>query len=229
MTQTTWLISFLIIALVQTETLADALLPSESSYSAFWTQAKNNNGPVPPLEETAPSVIELPAATNSKWLEMTRRHSRQNLLLGKWRSIQAEINQFQVAHLDADISAVKFAHQLILRPKYLSDMDIYGLDDYWARPEEFFEYGGDCEDAAIAAYFLLKKLGWPTANLWIVISQDFIRNRTHAYLAVNANGDWYAIDQSQKTVRFLVSEIQEYGPLYVINEARMVIPRRYEF
>jgi predicted transglutaminase-like cysteine proteinase len=44
--------------------------------------------------------------------------------------------------------------------KYDSDMDIYGMGDYWATLYEFVgKDRGDCEDYTIAKYYILKALG----------------------------------------------------------------------
>ena len=51
---------------------------------------------------------------------------------------------------------------------YLNDIDIYGVTDYWATPFEFLAHGeGDCEDYAIAKYFLLKYLGIEANKMFI--------------------------------------------------------------
>lgn len=44
--------------------------------------------------------------------------------------------------------------------KYRSDMELYGVSDYWATLYEFMgKDGGDCEDYVIAKYYILKELG----------------------------------------------------------------------
>lgn len=49
---------------------------------------------------------------------------------------------------------------------FVDDIDLWGMDDYWASPLETFGKGaGDCEDFSIAKYTLLKKLGVPQEKL----------------------------------------------------------------
>ena len=44
--------------------------------------------------------------------------------------------------------------------KYKSDKQVYGISDYWATLYEFVgKNKGDCEDYAIAKYYILKELG----------------------------------------------------------------------
>lgn len=51
--------------------------------------------------------------------------------------------------------------------QFVDDIELWGMDDYWATPLETLGRGaGDCEDFSIAKYMLLKKLG---------ISQDKLR------------------------------------------------------
>ncbi len=44
--------------------------------------------------------------------------------------------------------------------QYVDDIDLWGMEDYWATPIEMIEKGaGDCEDFAIAKYFTLRLMG----------------------------------------------------------------------
>lgn len=44
--------------------------------------------------------------------------------------------------------------------KFVDDIELWGLQDYWATPIEFLGVrGGDCEDFSIAKYFTLLELG----------------------------------------------------------------------
>lgn len=56
-----------------------------------------------------------------------------------------------------------FTNQHVL---FVDDINLWGVDDYWASPLETFGKGaGDCEDFSIAKYTLLKKLGVPQEKL----------------------------------------------------------------
>lgn len=51
---------------------------------------------------------------------------------------------------------------------FMSDMDNYGVADYWATPYECLGRGaGDCEDYSIAKYFTLLEIGVPDEKLRI--------------------------------------------------------------
>lgn len=52
---------------------------------------------------------------------------------------------------------------------FAEDIDVWGVDDYWASPLEALAQGrGDCEDYVIAKYFTLLTLGMPVARLRLV-------------------------------------------------------------
>ena len=49
---------------------------------------------------------------------------------------------------------------------FVSDMEHWGKEDYWATPIEMLATsGGDCEDFAISKYFTLLQLGVPITLL----------------------------------------------------------------
>lgn len=75
--------------------------------------------------------------------------------------------------------------------KWIPDAVHWGAEDYWATPaESVASAGGDCEDYAIAKYYLLKELGVPLERLRIT----YVRARTlngqpHMVLAYYAQPD----------------------------------------
>ena len=80
------------------------------------------------------------------------------------------------------------------RMPYIEDIDNYGLRDYWADTATFFKNGSDCEDFAIAKFKLLEKLDFHPARMRIVLLLDEQRNRQHAVLTVNSNGQAWMLD-----------------------------------
>ena len=85
-----------------------------------------------------------------------------------------------------------------------TDMDVWGVMDYWETPVEFFQKSGDCEDFAIAKYFALRDLGFPASQMRIVVLKDTLRNLDHAVTAVYLDGD--AVDTRQSEQRGLVAQ-----------------------
>ncbi len=55
------------------------------------------------------------------------------------------------------------------RIRFRDDIEVWGVEDYWASPLELLQKGeGDCEDYAIAKYFSLLVMGMPSSRLRIV-------------------------------------------------------------
>ncbi len=96
------------------------------------------------------------------------------------------------------------------------DRDNYGVDDYWATPAEFFRRGGDCEDYAIAKYAILERLGWPPAQMWIVVLRETVISPVHAVLMVRHDGRLWTLDNLGDSV-FEHGRIDYYRPAYSLN------------
>ena len=52
---------------------------------------------------------------------------------------------------------------------------------------EFLKSGGDCEDFAMAKYFVLREFGVPAENMRIVVGKERMRSDHHAMLAVRVD------------------------------------------
>ncbi len=112
---------------------------------------------------------------------------------------------------------LNWVNRFFNRWPYRLDMEIYGVSDYWATPEEFMRYSGDCEDYSIAKYFALRQLGYPLEQLRIVVLHDSIRNIGHAVLAVYREDDAYILDNMSNQV-LSHRRYQHYSPYYSLNE-----------
>lgn len=78
------------------------------------------------------------------------------------------------------------------KSSWRSDLDVWRVEDYWASPKEFLEKRkGDCEDFAIAKYFLLLDIGVKPELLRLVHVQ--IRGEAHMVLAYGEE-DPYILD-----------------------------------
>lgn len=66
---------------------------------------------------------------------------------------------------------------------FVSDMDHWGVEDYWATPVEMLATnGGDCEDFSIAKYFTLVEMGVPLSRLKITYVKALSLNQAHMVL-----------------------------------------------
>ena len=68
--------------------------------------------------------------------------------------------------------------------RFIDDIKLWGLKNYWATPVEFIgASGGDCEDFSIAKYFTLLELGVPEAKMRIPMVKATTLNQYHMVLA----------------------------------------------
>jgi predicted transglutaminase-like cysteine proteinase len=100
---------------------------------------------------------------------------------------------------------------------YKTDLENWGVEDYWATPREFVEHSGDCEDYAISKYYGLRDLGVPAELMRIVAVKDVIRNLGHAILVVLVKDDAYVLD-NLTNLTFSHKRLTHYRPQYSVNE-----------
>jgi len=77
------------------------------------------------------------------------------------------------------------------RVRGVEDRDLWRMEDYWATPAETIGIAsGDCEDYALAKYYLLKELGVPQDRLRITYVRILRRGgQAHMVLAYYATPD----------------------------------------
>lgn len=70
------------------------------------------------------------------------------------------------------------------RIRFVNDIDLWGVNDYWATPfETLCRNAGDCEDFAIAKFFTLKAIGMPEEKLNIMYVKALQYGIAHMVLA----------------------------------------------
>lgn len=101
-----------------------------------------------------------------------------------------------------------------------TDQENYGVEEYWACPEEFLEKGGDCEDFAIAKYLALRYFGWPEQDLWILLVRESKTGKHHAVLAARTGEKTFILDNLSRPVYLLIPDkqyLRTVTPLYAVN------------
>ncbi len=113
---------------------------------------------------------------------------------------------------------VKTVDRLVNRLiRYQVDVATFGVDDYWATPEETAARGvGDCEDFVIVKFGMLLALGVPADSMRVLVVKDLVRNIGHALLSVEIQGETYILDSNTDAVR-LEAETDGFQPLYSIG------------
>lgn len=111
------------------------------------------------------------------------------------------------------------------RVPFREDIVHWRVEDYWATPAETIaSNGGDCEDYAIAKYFLLKELGVPLARLRMVYVRAGKSAQAHMVLAYYARPDAepLILDNLDDRVR-TASSRTDLVPVYSFNEEDVVL------
>lgn len=130
---------------------------------------------------------------------------------GTWKDIKAKLSRM------SPLEQAKAVNMLINKWPYRTDMDVWGVMDYWETPVEFFQKSGDCEDFAIAKYFALRDLGFPASRMRIVVLKDTLRNLEHAVLVVYLDGDAWVLDNLSNAV-LSHKRLSHYRPQFSVNE-----------
>jgi predicted transglutaminase-like cysteine proteinase len=137
----------------------------------------------------------------------------------------------------ADAGArLRSIHQFVNRQPYREDLDQFDEEDRWQTPLTFAMRGGDCEDFAIAKYFLLRLLGVPAADLRVTVLTGRDRSEVHAVLLARLSGEWLVLDNRLEEPRPLQGYegwILQYGVSeaggFRYGPAQQVTPRPLQF
>jgi predicted transglutaminase-like cysteine proteinase len=112
------------------------------------------------------------------------------------------------------------------RIRFVDDARLYRVSDQWATAAESLSSGqGDCEDYAIAKLQMLRALGVPTDDLYLVIARDLVRRQDHALLAMRAGGQMWILDSGGDTV-LRAEQVSDYLPLISYSGSRSWIHGR---
>lgn len=82
-----------------------------------------------------------------------------------------------------ELEKLKQVNDFFNRTPYGSDIDVWGISDYWATRIEFIgKDKGDCEDYVIAKYFTLKELGVAPSKMYMTYAKSVRYNAAHMVL-----------------------------------------------
>jgi len=89
--------------------------------------------------------------------------------------------------------------------------------DSWASASESFKRGaGDCEDYAIAKMQVLRSVGVPASDLFLVIGRDLAAGSDHAMLIVRSGGSYWVLDNFINEVH-ADSDYSEFRPVITLS------------
>jgi predicted transglutaminase-like cysteine proteinase len=113
---------------------------------------------------------------------------------------------------------LRTVHELVNKQPYREDIEQFERDDLWQTPLDFARRGGDCEDFAIAKYFVLRLLGFPAADLRIAVLTGVETNEVHAVLLARLAGEWQVLDNREELPRPL-RRYTGWIPQYAVSES----------
>lgn len=170
-------------------------------------------------------IMSTKLAKFQKWTETLKRYSGEE---------PEELNVCQVTPTNqCHLARWRiFLKQILTKPKreqldlvnaylnkwlYVIDPVNYGVKDYWATPKQFMQRNGDCEDYAISKFMSLAHLGFPKANMRVLVLQDLNLSTAHAVLLVELDGEVLMLDNQISSV-INADRVKHYKPIYSINE-----------
>lgn len=124
-----------------------------------------------------------------------------------------------------EAAVLQIVNDQLNRIPWKTDQNHWGQADYWATPaESVASNGGDCEDYAIAKYYLLKELGVPLDRLRITYVKAMKLNEAHMVLAYYSrpDADPLILDNLDRRVR-PASERSDLVPVYSFNDDEALI------
>lgn len=121
----------------------------------------------------------------------------------------------------ADLSLeqqVRLVNRYINRQRYKDDRISSRSEagNEWETLTEFLHRGGDCEDFAVAKYFLLREFGVDAEDMRIVVGQEAKRTTHHAMLAIRFDDSVWLLENDNTIQRNGFQDINRF--VYAINE-----------
>lgn len=158
--------------------------------------------------------------SHRKWREMSNRHALQeerSSLTGRnchWARFCREGSGGR------DFETAIRINRLVNAMPYRSEGE--GAD-VWKTPREFANGGGgDCEDFAIAKYYLMRRAGWTDDDLILLVA--FMRKTpgvAHAVTVFRSGNFMYVMDNMNKNI-LKFHDIPMRKPVYLINDERYI-------
>lgn len=135
----------------------------------------------------------------------------------QWRDLMLADMALPVSSPDS--TKMTNANNFFNQVRWISDLEHWGKEDYWATPIEMLGTdGGDCEDFSIAKYLTLKQTGVLNDRLRITYVKALDYNQAHMVLAYYPTPDAepLILDNINKTI-LPASERDDLVPVYSFN------------
>jgi len=160
-----------------------------------------------------------------QYLELTEDHlaaigrrygDDARVRVSDWQQLMARARAQAVLQ---DRPRVDLANDFFNRVRWVSDIEHWGKEDYWATPvETLATNAGDCEDFSIGKYFTLSEVGVDKEKIRITYVKALDYNQAHMVLAYYATpeAEPLILDNINKTV-LPASQRTDLLPIYSFN------------
>ncbi len=167
-----------------------------------------------------------PATYWSAWQDTLDRHQAEREIihqcLGDESACTRRLRGLRHVLLkSADLSfeqRIRLVNRYVNRHRYKDDRvsSRAKAGNQWETLTEFLHRGGDCEDFAVAKYFVLRELGVDAEDMRIVIGRESQRATHHAMLAIRFDEDVWLLENDNTIHRNGYQDINRF--VYAINE-----------
>jgi predicted transglutaminase-like cysteine proteinase len=123
------------------------------------------------------------------------------------------------ARLDKAAQLKAVNDYVALHVRATADANLYQASDVWAPPINTLTIGGDCEDIALLKYWGLRRIGFPTQDMFLVVgvSTNVDPPEGHAVLVARlSEADFQVLDNTEPRVLPL-EDVKSFEPAYAIN------------
>lgn len=161
------------------------------------------------------------------WIELMSQHREEQSLfeacLEQPRACPPYLKGYRRivkrAHSLSAYGKLQAVNRFINDRRWITDRRRTGMKngEAWVTLKTFLDEGGDCEDFAIAKYFMLRHMGMSADEIRIVVSWDRRVREHHAVVAVNIQGR-AVIMETDNTIRRHGRDQREYRFMFSINE-----------
>lgn len=124
------------------------------------------------------------------------------------------------AGVPTETASLQRVNQFFNKVPFASDLQHWGVQDYWATPVEMLSsFGGDCEDYSIGKYLSLREIGIPISKLRITYVRATGFDESHMVLAYypSPDADPLILDNLSGDIR-LASQRTDLEPVYGFND-----------
>lgn len=129
--------------------------------------------------------------------------------------------------ISTDREKLTLVNQFFNRVHFISDLEHWHKEDYWATPlETLISNGGDCEDFSVAKYFTLTEMGINMKQLRLTYVKSLSLNQAHMVLS------YFPLDQKEPLILDnLIPEIKPASqrkdllPVYSFNGKELWIKK----